>query len=224
MRTVRLGVVDQGNEEKREAYLQRCRAAGADVEVIPWDGDPAMDVARFDGLVLCGGDDVDARRFGEENHPSVKLVDPRRDAYELALVREAASRGVPLLGVCRGAQVMNVALGGTLVQHVPEVEGAFEHGGGARHEVRLQDGTRLRSLAGRDRAGVNSFHHQAVGRLAPGLRAAAHSGDGVVEAVEGDGPFLVGIQWHPEREGNDEPLGQGLFDALAEAARRRSGT
>jgi putative glutamine amidotransferase len=219
----RIGVVHQGHEEKLEAYVRRCETAGAGTEVLFWDGDPEADAARFDGLVLCGGDDVDARRFGEENHPTVELADPRRDEYELRIVRAAAGRGVPLLGVCRGGQVMNVALGGTLIQHVPELPGALPHRGGARHEVDLVEGTLLRTLVGRPRASVNSFHHQAAGRVAPPLRVSARSADGVVEALEGTPgrPFLVGVQWHPEREGNDEPLAQGLFDAFVRAVGNR---
>jgi len=221
MRSPRIGVVHQGHEEKLGAYVERCRRAGAETEVLPWDGDPEADATRFDGLVLCGGDDVDPRRFGEEVHPTVELADPRRDDYEIRIVRRAAEAGVPLLGVCRGGQVMNVALGGTLVQHVPDLPGALRHRGGTRHEVEFVPGTALHALAGRDRAEVNSYHHQAAGRVAPGLRVSARSSDGVVEALEGDpvAGFLVGVQWHPERDGNDEPLAQGLFDALVEAAR-----
>jgi len=219
----RIGVVHQGHEEKLGAYVRRCTAAGAETEILPWDGNPEADARRFDALVLCGGDDVDPERFGEERHPTVELADPRRDEYEIRIVREAAGRGVPLLGVCRGGQVMNVALGGTLVQHVPDLPGALLHRGGTRHEVEFVEGTLLRALAGRERASVNSYHHQAAGRVAPALRVSARSSDGVVEALEaGDSrPFLVGVQWHPEREGNDEPLAQGLFDALVRAAEKR---
>lgn len=219
----RIGVVHQGHEEKLEAYVRRCAAAGAETEVLLWDGDPEADARRFDALVLCGGDDVDPARFGEERHPTVELANSRRDEYEIRIVREAVARGVPLLGVCRGGQVMNVALGGTLVQHVPDLPGALPHKGGTRHEVDLVEGTLLRALAARPSASVNSYHHQAAGRVAPPLRVSARSRDGVVEALEGDParPFLVGVQWHPEREGNDEPLAQGLFDALVQAAGKR---
>lgn len=216
---VRVGVVDQGKEEKLRPYVHSLTAAGASVEVLSWrtPRDPAADAAAFDAIVLCGGDDVDARRFGEENHPSVELVPGERDEYEIGIVRAAVGRGVPLLGVCRGAQVMNVALGGSLEQHVPDVPGRGPHGGGVLHEIEVAPGTLLAGLA--SRAVVNSFHHQAVGRLAPGLRVAARSADGGIEAVEGPGRFCVGVQWHPEREGNDAPFGPGLFRALVVAAR-----
>lgn len=226
MRRVTVGIVDQGREEKLRLYAERVEAAGAAFEVLRWSGDAAADATRFDALVLCGGDDVDAQRWGEENHPTVELVPAVRDEYEIALVRAAAAAGVPLLGVCRGSQVMNVAMGGTLVQHVPEVPGAGTHGGGAVHEVALAEGTHVRRLRSAPRAAVNSWHHQAVGRLAPGLVVSARADDGIVEGVEGREGFFVGIQWHPEREGNDEALGAGLFRALvgaAEARRRNRG-
>ncbi|MCE9637579.1 MAG: gamma-glutamyl-gamma-aminobutyrate hydrolase family protein, partial [Planctomycetes bacterium] len=186
--------------------------------------DAARDAARFDALVLCGGDDVDARHFGETNHPTVETVPAIRDTYEMELVRRARDLGTPLLGVCRGAQVMNVALGGSLIQHIPDVPGTGAHRGGVSHEVRVEPGTRLASLGdGAATMTVNSFHHQAVGRLAPGLRIAARASDGIVEAVEAidcAGPFFLGVQWHPEREGNPVPYGRGLFAELVAAARR----
>lgn len=221
-----VGIVDQGREEKLRLYTDAVAATGARFEVIPWTSDAARDATRFDALVLCGGDDVDARHFGEANHPTVETVPPIRDDYEIGLVRRARAAGTPLLGVCRGAQVMNVALGGSLIQHVPDVPGAGAHRGGTSHDVHLQPGTRLASIGGVAGAiTVNSFHHQAVGRLATGLRVAARAADGIVEAVEATdpaGPFFVGVQWHPEREGNPEAYGRGLFAALVAAARGAS--
>jgi gamma-glutamyl-gamma-aminobutyrate hydrolase PuuD len=220
MKKVRVGVVDQGKEEKLKLYLDALLAAGADVTVLRWQTprDAAADAGAFDAIVLCGGDDVDARLWGEQNHPSVELVPPARDAYEVAIVRAAVDRGVPLLGVCRGSQVMNVALGGSLEQHVPDVPGRGPHGGGTLHSISIEPGSLLSRLA---RGGaVNSFHHQAVGRLAPGLTVSARSADGGVEAVEGPGLFCLGVQWHPERAGNDPGLGPELFRALVEAGEK----
>ncbi|MCG3133750.1 MAG: putative glutamine amidotransferase [Planctomycetes bacterium] len=222
MRRIRVGIADQGKEEKLRLYAERVTSAGGSYEVLPWTGDAQKDAARFDALVLCGGDDVDARHWGEENHPTVELVPAIRDAYEIALVRAAAERRVPMLGVCRGGQVMNVAMGGTLVQHVPDLPGAGMHAKGHVHEVALAPGTHVRRLRGAERARVNSWHHQAVGRLGRGLVASARCGDGVVEGVEAGDGFFVGVQWHPEREGNDEELASGLFRALVEAAGRRA--
>jgi putative glutamine amidotransferase len=219
MREVRVGVVHQGKEEKLAPYVEALRAAGAATTVLRWQEprDAAADAAAFDAIVLCGGDDVDARLWGEANHPSVHLVPAARDAYEVAIVRAAVARGTPLLGVCRGSQVMNVALGGSLEQHVPDVPGRGPHADGVLHEVDIVPGTRLAQLA--SHAAVNSFHHQAVGRVAPALRVAARSKDGGVEAVEGPGTFCVGVQWHPERDGNDPPFGRGIFRALVEATK-----
>ncbi len=222
MSKVRVGIVDPGKEEKLRPYLDRLAAAGAETTVLDWRArrDAAADAAAFDALVLCGGDDVDARIWGEANHPTATLVPPERDAYETAFVRAAVGRGVPLLGVCRGAQVMNVALGGTLEQNVPDVPGRVAHADGARHEIDVVPGTLLARLATKPRNTVNSYHHQAVGRLAPGLRVAARSVDGVVEAVEGGGAFCIGVQWHPEREGCDPALGGALFARLVAAAEK----
>jgi putative glutamine amidotransferase len=223
MTRIRVGVVDQGKEEKLQPFLDILAAAGADVTVLKWQAprDAAADAAAFDALVLCGGDDVDARRWGEANHATVQLVPAERDEYEIAFARTAVERGVPLLGVCRGSQIMNVALGGTLEQHVPDVPGRVAHGDGASHEVDVEPGSVLARLAPPKRRVVNSFHHQAVGKLAPTLRVAARSVDGVVEAVEGPGAFCLGVQWHPEREGCDEPLGSALFRELVQAAEKR---
>jgi len=222
MTRIRVGVVGPGKDEKLRPYLDRLAALGADVTVIDWNArrDAAADATSFDAVVLCGGDDVDAAHWGETNHPTVTLVPAARDRYEIAFAKAAMERDVPLLGVCRGSQVMNVALGGTLEQHVPEVAGRVPHGDGARHEIDVLPGTTLARL-GATRGVVNSYHHQAVGRLAPRLRVAARSTDGVVEAVEGPGAFCVGVQWHPEREGCDEPLARGLFEALVTAAELR---
>ena len=219
MNEVRVGVVDQGKEEKLQPYLDALHAAGAVTAVLRWQSprDAAADVAAFDALVLCGGDDVDARRWGEANHPAVELVPPERDEYEIAIVRAAVGSGVPLLGVCRGSQIMNVALGGTLEQHVPDVPGRGAHGGGARHAIVVSPGSLLARVA--NGGVVNSYHHQAIGRAAQSLRVVARSPDGGVEAVEGPGAFCLGVQWHPEREGNDPALGGSLFVALVDAAR-----
>lgn len=214
--SVRVGVVDQGREEKLQPYLDHLVSAGAEPTVLRWQEprDADADAAAFDALVLCGGDDVDARRWGEENHPSVCLVPRERDEYEIRIVRAAVARGTPLLGVCRGGQILNVALGGTLEQHVPAIAGRGPHGEGTRHEIAIEPDTLLAALHPTRRGHVNSWHHQAIGRLAPGLVVSARSKDGGVEAVEGQGRWCVGVQWHPEREGNDRGLGGELFRAL----------
>ena len=155
-------------------------------------------------------------------------VPPARDAYEIPFTRTAVAAGVPLLGVCRGGQVLNVALGGSLEQHVPDIPGRGPHEEGAVHDIEIAPRSVLSSIA--EAAGVplrvpvNSYHHQAVGRLAHGLRVTARSADGGVEAVESAAPFCLGVQWHPERPGNTEPFGQGLFEAFVRTVREARGS
>jgi putative glutamine amidotransferase len=213
--------------------LEALARAGAVPRILMPSRDPVPDALdRCDGLLLTGGEDVDPMLYGASSrHPTVK-VDRARDDYELALTRGALDRKLPILAICRGIQVLNVAAGGTLVQDLPtERPGALAHRAGdapdsVAHDVlvtpdselaRLLDGT----LDGAGRAGVNSRHHQAIDRLAPGLRVAALAPDGVVEAVEKPGgAFCLGVQWHPENFWRTGRFAR-LFTALVEAAARR---
>jgi len=217
---IRVGVVEQGTEKTRH-YTALVEQAGARAVVLAWEGDPVRDAGAFEGFVLTGGDDPDARHFGEANHPAVTLVPEARDLYEIALLREVVAARKPLLAICRGAQMLNVALGGALEQHIPDLPGRAPHGDGRGHALDVLPGTLLERLGGRRGAVVNTYHHQGVGRLAPGLAVAARAEDGTIEALEGPGTFCLGVQWHPERPGNDEPLGPLLFHRLVEAARAR---
>lgn len=212
-------------------YLTAVRLAGGIPVVLVADGPPPEEIAaRVDGVVLVGGGDVDPIHYGADPHPTVTGVDAARDAFELALVRLAIERRIPVLGICRGAQVMNVALGGDLVQHIPDryghgVSHAPPDGSGPRavHAVTLVPGSKLHHIYGADRIRVRSRHHQAVGRPAPGLAVAATADDGVVEAVEWTDPthpFAIGVQWHPEDGIAHDALQQRLFAALVEAAGR----
>ncbi|MBE3596486.1 MAG: gamma-glutamyl-gamma-aminobutyrate hydrolase family protein [Hydrogenibacillus sp.] len=185
-------------------------------------------LARIDGLMLTGGDDIDPWYFGEAPHPALGEVTPERDAFEVAAVHLAVARGMPLLGICRGAQVINVALGGDLYQDLTAQYGRLliQHQQRAprdhpAHAVRLVAGSRLQAIVGRSALRVNSFHHQAVRRVAPGWVASAHSEDGVVEAIERvEGGFGIGVQWHAEAlaAAGDVPS-QKLFRAFVESAR-----
>jgi putative glutamine amidotransferase len=166
----------------------------ADVEVA---------LLALDGLLLTGGGDVDPTRYGALPAPEVFGIDPGRDAFEAALVLAAARAGLPVLGICRGCQVMNVALGGSLVQHIPAVTGRDHYRKDLSlvtvHGVRVTPGSLLAGVVGATNIDVNSLHHQAVDRLGDGLRAVAWSDDGVVEGVEAAAPArLLGVQWHPE--------------------------
>jgi gamma-glutamyl-gamma-aminobutyrate hydrolase PuuD len=176
-------------------------------------------LAAVHGLVFSGGGDIDPEIYGAEAHEETEGVDPRRDEAELALVGAALERDMPVLAVCRGSQVLNVALGGDLVQHLPEVVGHDRHrhtpGEFADHDVRLEPASRIGAILG-DRAPVKSHHHQAFGRLAGRLREAAWADDGTIEAIEDPSHrFALGVLWHPE-EGEDV----ALFEALVEEARR----
>jgi putative glutamine amidotransferase len=185
-------------------------------------------LSKVDGLLLTGGDDVDPSNYGQEPHPRLEDRDPVRDAFEIALARAAHKRAIPVLAICRGMQVANVALGGSLIQDIPSQVGeSVRHrkgpdGNPPSHEIAVEDGTRLRELVGGPRALVNSYHHQTADRVAPGLRVSARTADGVVEALEDpEHPFFVGVQWHPERAAED-PVTRGLFREFMAAARAGS--
>ncbi len=191
-------------------------------------GDETPEVARLDGLLLAGGVDVDPSLYGEPPHARLGRVERDRDDLELALTREAAARGVPILGVCRGAQVLGVAFGGKLHQDLPSDLGtrvhAAEGDAAARHRVRLAAGSRLRGILETDEVEVNSFHHQAISVVASGLRAVAWSEEGVIEGVESEpGGFLIGVQWHPEQMSESEPA-RRLFAAFVKAAETYAAT
>lgn len=178
-----------------------------------------------DGLYLPGGVDVDPHLYGEEPVAGMGEFDPDWDALDVTAAKIALQRGLPILAICRGAQVLNVAAGGTLYQDIPsQLPGALKHSQkgprwAASHAVTLAPDSRLAELFGTTALRVNSYHHQAVKDVAPGFRAAATAPDGVVEAIEKvDGPFVVGVQWHPELMVQREPMHQALFAAFVEAA------
>jgi putative glutamine amidotransferase len=196
------------------------RAGGVPVVLPPCVTDLDGLLARLDGVCLSGGPDLDPEAYGAaERHAELGPTEPSLDAFELALARAAMERAVPVLGICRGSQALNVACGGTLHQHVPGHRQA-EAGTQTTHAVDVLAGTRLAGVIGAWALPVNSFHHQAVDRLGRGLRVAARAGDGTVEAIEGTGArFVLGVQWHAEALA-EEPLHLGLFAALVQAAGR----
>jgi putative glutamine amidotransferase len=213
------------------AYLRAVQGAGGVPLLLPPHLDEAGQEAlweRLDGLLLTGGGDIDPARFGEPPHPKIADVVPARDALEIAVTRRALAADVPLLAICRGIQVLNVALGGSLWQDIPsERPGALNHSQTARrdeptHRVKVMgEGTRLGAVLGSLELEVNSFHHQAIRRLGEGLREVAWAEDGIIEGVElvGGHPFALGVQWHPEDlVGRDEGA-RRLFRALVTAAR-----
>ena len=188
-------------------------------------------VERLDGVVFTGGGDVDPARYGLREHPTVYGVDPARDAFELALASQIAELKLPVLAICRGLQVLNVALGGTLVVDIPsQVEGGFDHfragdeAKQAHQAVVIEESCGLAALFGTSELKVNSLHHQAVAEPAPGLRPVAWSEDGVVEAIEpeDDEWSMRGVQWHPEHLIDSESAARALFEELVRAAARAS--
>ena len=194
-------------------YLQAIERAGAVPVVLPpCVSDLESLIARLDGVCLSGGPDLDPDAYGaRERHEELGPTEPTLDAFEIALARAALERDMPLLGICRGAQALNVACGGTLHQHLPGHRQS-EPGCTPTHEVEVLPQTRLAGLLGAGTHAVNSFHHQAVDRIGSGLRVAARAADGTVEAIEGPG-LTIGVQWHAETLADAR-----LFDALVSAA------
>ncbi|HET9799263.1 MAG TPA: gamma-glutamyl-gamma-aminobutyrate hydrolase family protein [Gemmatimonadaceae bacterium] len=213
------------------AYTDAIRSAGLLPLVLPVL-DPADAGAALDGmagLVLTGGEDVNPARYGAAPHSRLGEVNDGRDAFETALVEVARERALATLAICRGVQILNVALGGTLVQDIPsERPNAIVHNGPwartARvHEVDVVPGSRLARALGTERPVVNSMHHQAIATVPPSLAAVARAPDGIVEGVEwpGDDWWLVGVQWHPEElVGSPEPWDRALLAAFAEVVAR----
>lgn len=208
-----------------EAYLRALDRAGVRSLLLPppLDDRPEELLDLAAGLLVIGGGDVNPARYGHETHPRTYGVDDERDEAELALVRAALDRGIPTLAVCRGLQVLNVACGGSLVQHLPDQAGLLDHGspvgdGPAPHEVTAEAGSRLAKVCGERIERCTSHHHQAVDRVGDGLAVVARSADGVIEALEPAGDasgWLLAVQWHPEATAADDPIQQSLFDALA---------
>jgi putative glutamine amidotransferase len=196
-------------------------AGGLPMLLPPLTPDPAVVEGVLDGLhglLLTGGGDVDPASYGAERDPSTGPARPDRDAWELALARAAELRGMPLLGVCRGMQVLAVAHGSSLVQHLPDLVGNLSHGPTVgvhgRHDVRVASGSRLAGIVG-ERIVVATYHHQSVADPAPPLVATAWADDGTIEALERpEGEWTLGVQWHPEVIGGEE-----LFEAFVEACR-----
>jgi putative glutamine amidotransferase len=203
------------------AYVRAVVSAGGVPLLVPPGASAEETLDAIDGLVFSGGSDLDPELYGEEAHPETDGVVRERDDFELELMRGALARDLPVLAICRGSQVLNVALGGDLEQHVPDRVAADTHkqtpGVFADHDVEVLGGTRLASIVG-DRTDVKSHHHQGYGELGEGLRESARAADGTVEALEDPTRrFTLGVLWHPE-EGED----LALFNALvAEAAEYR---
>ena len=211
------------------AYLDAVTRAGGDpviVPPVPLDRPEAgARLGRFDGLVLVGGGDIDPALYGQEQRPEVAHVNPARDGFEIPLVGAAIDRAMPTLCICRGVQVLNVALGGTLHQHIGALEGGLavahrtdDGSDGVLHEVRTQPGSRVMKAMGAERVRTFSHHHQAIDRIGAGLIPVGWAEDGLLEAVEMEEGWILGLQWHAEATAATDPTQQAVFDALVREA------
>jgi putative glutamine amidotransferase len=215
----RFGVWEEETALIPTAYMRAIEAAGGRPLLVPPSTEAIEETLdRLDGILFSGGSDLDPELYGQEAHPETNGIVPERDRAEIALLRAALERDMPVLAVCRGSQVLNVALGGDLVQHLPEIVGDEKHkhtpGEFADHDVDLVAGTRVQEILG-DHAPVKSHHHQGYGKIGDGLREAARAEDGTIEALEDPSRrFAMGVLWHPEA-GEDF----ALFEALVAEAR-----
>jgi len=215
----------------RQTYIDAVLQAGGAPLLIP----PLLDAAtlrtiyeRLDGVLLAGGGDIAPNHYGDQPHERLGTIDPPRDLTELRLARWAAAEGKPLLGICRGVQLINVALGGSLYQDIPsQIDTTIDHNLSYTHEdwtfpahsITIAADSRLARMLGTTHLMINSLHHQAVRRVATGLRAVAWAPDGVIEALESEGPtFIIGVQCHPEAlQATVDPRWQHLFAAFVQS-------
>lgn len=227
-----IGLTTYGNADDNRfalpaAYIDAVRRAGGIPVLIPPGESRWRTVAEaLDGLILTGGGDIDPQRYGGRRHETNYGIDLERDALEIELGRWVMECGLPTLGICRGAQVLNVARGGKLIEHIPdEVGEGVLHRAPPRepivHAVRLAAGSLLASIFGCEQFEATSWHHQALRGVADGFQAVGHAPDGTIEAIElVSHPWLVAVQWHPELTAASDPLQQKLFDAMVVQARR----
>jgi putative glutamine amidotransferase len=200
------------------------RAGGDAVMVTPEGAESATLLQRLDGLILSGGGDISSDLYGGASHGELYGIDRERDRAEIVAVKYAMQYRLSLLGICRGIQIMNVALGGTLIEHIPDAVGEkvlhrLPNDKECVHSVLLMDDCLTAQIFGHVVIDVLSFHHQAIREVAPSLKAVAHSQDGIIEAVEmPEHPFFIGVQWHPEL--SEDPLQKKLFDAFIKASGR----
>jgi putative glutamine amidotransferase len=213
-------------------YIESIKRVGADTRLLDFGAAPADAFQDLDGLLLTGDEDVDPARYGEALHPATGPINPRRDDFEVELITRAVAAGLPILGICRGVQVLNVACGGDLIQDISgQVPGALNHKATKQrieiaHDVWVTRGSRLwtvleERLGQDDVCPVNSRHHQSVRRLADHFEISATAPDGVIEAIERPShPFCIGVQWHPENFWRTGEF-RALFEAFIEACQRR---
>lgn len=218
-------------------YLDALRRAGARSAILPpgEEGTPAEILEPFDGLLLVGGGDIDPSRYGGGPNEHLYAIEPDRDEFEMALLRAADRKAMPTLCICRGMQMMNVAFGGSLHQHLPDVPGMQVHGvpldeSQTIHEVKPEPRSRLAAVTKSPSLDCLSHHHQGIDRLGDGLLVTGRTEDGLIEAIERvvpdqqdtNAPWMLGVQWHPEETAEHDPAQQSLFDALSSLAQQDS--
>lgn len=217
---------ENGFSYLEDGYIEALAQSGCGAVILPPLLPPTESCAilrSMDGLLFSGGGDLSPLWFAQQPHPNLGEVDVLRDEQEMALVKEAIRLGLPILGICRGLQVINAALGGALLQHLEtNAPGAIQHrqsapGWQPHHSVRIMPGTMLAEVLGEGVIDVNSFHHQAVEKAAPDLVVSAAAPDGVLEALESRRPWIMAVQWHPERMFKKYREFSGIFSAFAAA-------
>ena len=216
---------DDGHFFLPSEYVESVRRSGACPILLP-PGEEHLDhwFELIDGILFPGGGDIEPARYGGGEHEMIYMVNPERDTMEFALLDRVLESGLPTLGICRGTQLLNVALGGTLFDHLPDhVGGEVTHRLPPReptpHPVQVEEGSGLAEILGETGFTAESWHHQAIRDVAPGLTVVARAPDGTIEAVEKtDHPWLYAVQWHPELTAAEDPIQQRLFNTLAEAA------
>lgn len=235
MEKLLIGMPSMGPDNFRvymgEKYISGVERAGGQVQIIPWgvsDRDLYLMTENYDGILLPGGPDIDPALYGRGREPACGEPLPQRDDLESRTIQVALLRKLPILGICRGIQMLNVALGGTLIQDLTPIQkhphSDFAHRQTGTHSVTVAPGSLLEAAVGPGELWVNSMHHQAVDTLAPGLTVTARSEEGYVEAAEMAGyPFCLAVQWHPEHGAQRDPREQAIFDLFLLACRREQG-
>lgn len=225
-----IGITTYGRNEENHftlpaEYIEAIRNAGG----LPWPimhGEPRLReiLAQVDGLILAGGGDLNPRLYGGDDHETIYMLDDERDQTEIDLANQAIESGIPTLGICRGTQVLNVARGGSLYEHLPDVVGdKISHRVPPRdptpHAIYVESGSRLAKILEETRFSSSSWHHQSLKNVPDEFKVVAKAPDGVIEAIEMPGhPWLIAVQWHPELTAAEDPIQQRLFDKLVEAA------
>ena len=228
-----IGITSYGRDENQRFYLPAAyvdairRAGGVPVILPPGENEWGGVLPLMDGVILSGGGDISPQFYGGTTHAMNYMMDLERDNSEIRLATDLLEQEIPLLGICRGTQVINVALGGTLIEHLTDVYGeTVLHRAPTRlpisHDVSIDSASTLASVIGESQITAASWHHQAIRKPGQGLRVVAQASDGTIEAVEKPGhPWLIAVQWHPELTAGTDPIQQRLFEGLVQAARQR---